>query len=357
MAVWTIAAEARYRWRSVAAQLAASSDAALLDRSTLALFARELNPDFGDGSGIEERVGGRLNLSALSIAMSTGSEEAFRELRMMPALPELGRTILRRAAQTRCVILAAAGFAALGRAPVGDPRAPAGAAAVAHRRVSTENLVDRRCAEKAVRHDDHVKRAWVRTLYGLDIDDARRFALTIDASRIPADRIVGLLLAASGVSAESSPPARSLVQAARPACDGPRHNPRISSDISRRNRAASACSSSESCSNASRHAASICSCLAASVAAPCSVSEMCTWRPSSQRGRALDEALTREAVEHAARRGAADLGRVGELADAQRLRRAQRQQQAVLRQREAVVARAWHGARRASRRGNAATRR
>jgi hypothetical protein len=176
----------------------------LLDRSTLALFARELNPDFGDGNGIEERVGGRLNLSALSIAMSTGSEQAFRELRMMQALPELGRTILRRAAQTRCVILASAGFAALPDPPSAlhvRLRAPLHWRIAAYQR---ENVVDRRCAQKAVKHDDHVKRAWVRTLYGLDIDDARNFALTIDAARIPEDRIVDLLLVTAGVTAASA---------------------------------------------------------------------------------------------------------------------------------------------------------
>jgi hypothetical protein len=203
MAVWTIAAEQGTGGDCIAASLAAASDAALLDRSTLALFARELNPDFGDGNGIEERVGGRLNLSALSIAMSTGSPEAFRELRMLRALPELGRMIMRRAAQTRCVILASAGFAALPDHPSAIHvrlRAPLEWRIAAYQR---ENVVDRRCAEKAVKHDDHVKHAWVRTLYGLDISDARNFAVTIDASRVPSDRIVETLLAAAGVSSET----------------------------------------------------------------------------------------------------------------------------------------------------------
>ena len=203
MAVWTIASEEGTGGARIAASLAAASDAALLDRSTLALFARELNPDFGDGNGIEERVGGRLNLSALSIAMSTGSDEAFRELRMMRALPELGRTIMRRAAQTRCVILASAGFAALpdhASAIHVRLRAPLQWRIAAYQR---EHVVDRRCAEKAIKHDDHVKHAWVRTLYGLDINDARNFVVTIDASRVPDDRIVDLLLAAAGVSADT----------------------------------------------------------------------------------------------------------------------------------------------------------
>ena len=48
MAVWTIAAEEGTGGARVAANLAAAADAALLDRRTLALFARELNPDIGD---------------------------------------------------------------------------------------------------------------------------------------------------------------------------------------------------------------------------------------------------------------------------------------------------------------------
>jgi cytidylate kinase len=207
MAVWTIAAEEGTGGARIAASLAAASDAALLDRSSLVLFARELSPDIGDARGLEERVGGRLNLSALSIAMSTGSDVAFRELQMMRALPELGRTIMRRAAQTRCVILASAGFAALPDHPSAihvRVRAPLQWRIDAYQR---ENVVDRRCAEKAVKHDDHVKHAWVRTLYGLDIDDARNFALTIDASRVSPERIVDLLLAAAGISAETATPA------------------------------------------------------------------------------------------------------------------------------------------------------
>jgi hypothetical protein len=51
MAVWTIAAEQGTGGDRIAASLAAASEAALLDRSTLALGARELNSDFGHGTG------------------------------------------------------------------------------------------------------------------------------------------------------------------------------------------------------------------------------------------------------------------------------------------------------------------
>jgi hypothetical protein len=209
MAVWTIAAEEGTGGARIAASIAAASDAALLDRTTLTLFARELNPDVGNAEALEERLGGWRNLAALSVALSTGSDEVLREVRMLRALPEIGRTIMRQAAQTRCVILASAGFAALPDHPSAIHvriRAPLQWRIAAYQR---ENVVDRRCAEKAVKHDDHVKHAWVKTLYGVDINDARNFALTIDASRVSDDRIVELLLAAAGVTAETATPAGS----------------------------------------------------------------------------------------------------------------------------------------------------
>jgi hypothetical protein len=207
MAVWTISAEEGTGGAQVAANLAAAADVALLDRPSLVLFARELNPDVGDMRGLEERIGGWLNMAAVSIAMSTGSPDAVREISMLRALPELGRTILRQAAQTPCVILAGAGFAALPDHPSAIHvrlRAPLAWRVANYQR---ENVADRRCAEKIVKHDDHVKHAWVKSLYGVDVNDARHFAITIDASRFSHDRIAETLLAAGGVRSPSAMPA------------------------------------------------------------------------------------------------------------------------------------------------------
>jgi cytidylate kinase len=44
-------------------------------------------------------------------------------------------------------------------------------------------------------------------LYGVDVNDTRHFALTIDASRFSPDRIVETLLAAAGVSSAAATPA------------------------------------------------------------------------------------------------------------------------------------------------------
>jgi cytidylate kinase len=77
-------------------------------------------------------------------------------------------------------------------------RAPLEWRIVNHQR---EELVDRRCAEKRLRNDDHRKQAWVKSLYRVDLDDTRLFSLVLDASRFSPDRLVDTLLAAAGVAA------------------------------------------------------------------------------------------------------------------------------------------------------------
>jgi hypothetical protein len=50
-----------------------------------------------------------------------------------------------------------------------------------------------------LKRDDHDKRAWVKSLYHVDIDDLRLFSLVLDASRFSPDRLVEAMLAAGGV--------------------------------------------------------------------------------------------------------------------------------------------------------------
>ena len=63
------------------------------------------------------------------------------------------------------------------------------------------HLVDRRCAEKTLKHDDHLRHKWVKTLYHVDIDESRLFPVVLDASRFSTDRLVETLLMAGGVAA------------------------------------------------------------------------------------------------------------------------------------------------------------
>jgi len=206
MAVWTISAQAGTAGNRIAACLAAAAAVPLVDRASLAAFAHELNPAIGDVDELEERVGGPLRLAALSIGATTGSVEAFRELQLRQTLPALGNAIMSEAARVPCVILATGAFAAL----------PEHGAAVHVRlwapltwRIRTyqrDCIVDAHCAEKAVKHADHLQRVWVKSLYGVDIEDCRRFTLALDASRLSEERLVEVLLAAAGITAAERDP-------------------------------------------------------------------------------------------------------------------------------------------------------
>jgi hypothetical protein len=201
MGVWTISAQAGTGGEDIAARLAVAAGVPLLDRKTLALFAHELNPLVADGEELERRVGGPLNLAALSMAMTTGSLDAFQELQLRQTLPELARAVVGDAARRPCVIFAAAAFASLPDHPSAIHvrlRAPLEWRIVNCQR---EHLVDRRCAEKKLRHDDHRRHKWVKTLYHVDADDSHHFSMVLDASRFSTDRLVEILLAAGGVAA------------------------------------------------------------------------------------------------------------------------------------------------------------
>ena len=114
------------------------------------------------------------------------------------------------------MIYAPAGFAALPEHPSAIHvrlRAPLEWRIATYRR---EQLVDRHAAEKALKCDDQRKKDLVRSLYHVDIDDARRFSLVLDASRFSSDRIVEILLAAGGVTALRTDASRVSPEAALP---------------------------------------------------------------------------------------------------------------------------------------------
>ena len=201
MAVWTISAQEGTGGARVAAALAAAADVSLVDRETLALLAHEADPALPVLDDVEGRFGSRFKLLSLSTAMTAGSVDAFFEVELRQKLPALGRAVMDRAARSPCVIYAGAGFAALPDHPTAIHLrlwAPLAWRITAYQR---EQIVDRPCAEKALKCDDQRKKDLVRSLYHVDIDDARRFSLVLDASRFSPDRIVEILLAAGGVTA------------------------------------------------------------------------------------------------------------------------------------------------------------
>jgi hypothetical protein len=203
MAVWTVSAEQGTGGDRIAASLAAAADVELIGRDTLALLAHDINPDVMGADTIDElerSVGrGGVSLLALGVPFSPFAGVMVRQLHLQHALPELGRAVTAQAARRPCVIAAAGAFAAMEthhaaihvrlRAPL-DWRVA---------QYSRGHLVDRRCAEKAVRGDDHRKHAWLKAIYHVDIDHPRHFALVLDVSRFSPDRIVETLLVAGGV--------------------------------------------------------------------------------------------------------------------------------------------------------------
>src|SRR4051794_31152784 len=190
MALWTISAQAGTDGRAIATELAARSGVPLLDRGLLASHAHDLEPEIEDVDELEERLGGRLHAFALSVALAGGAAEATQELRLRHALPDLGRAVLKEAAREPAVILAPAAFAALRDHPSAVHarlRSPFERRTAVYQR---QELVDRRCAEKAIRRDDDHQRAWVRSLYHVDVEDPALFSVVVDVSRFPLDRVV-----------------------------------------------------------------------------------------------------------------------------------------------------------------------
>jgi hypothetical protein len=201
MAVWTIAAQEGTGGARLAAALAEAAGVSLLDRQRLALFAHQLDPDFPELDEIEGRLGGRLNTLALSTAITAGSPDAFHEIELRQKLPAIGRAVVAEASHSPAVIYAPAAFAALTEHPSAvhvRVRAPFDWRIAAYQR---EHIVNRRCAEKALKRDDHRQQAWVKSLYHVDIEDARLFSLVLDASRFTTERLVETLLAAGGAHA------------------------------------------------------------------------------------------------------------------------------------------------------------
>jgi hypothetical protein len=201
MTVWTISAQEGTGGGRLAAELAAAAQVPLFDRAALGRLAHEADPALPETGDLEARFS-RFTMFSLSAALSAGSVEAFQEVELRHNFPTLGRAILGEAARSPCVLYLPAAFAVLRDHPAAIHVrlcAPLECRIAAYQR---EHLVNRRCAEKALRHADHRTQAWVKSLDRADIDDARRYSLVLDASRFSHERSVEILLAAGGVHAE-----------------------------------------------------------------------------------------------------------------------------------------------------------
>jgi hypothetical protein len=205
MTVWTISAEKGAGGARIAADLATAADVPLLDFKALSTRAGAVLGDVPDLDDLEQRVGGRFNAILLSVAlMGSASAGAQAELEFRRTLPELGRAVMGEAARSPCVILAPTACVALRDHPGAVHarlRAPLDWRVANYQR---QHVVDRAAAEQAVKHDDHAKRMWVKTLYHADLDDHRLFSLALDVSRFSPQRVVEVLLAAAGMARPES---------------------------------------------------------------------------------------------------------------------------------------------------------
>lgn len=200
MAVWTISAQPGTPGAEVAAGLAARAEVPLFDRKALAPLVRELSPELGDLDDVEGRFGGRFNALALALAMTYGAPAAFREVELRRVLPELGRKVMGEVARGPAAILSAAAVNSLRDHPGAVHVrlwAPQEWRVAAYSRAE---VVDRANAARRLAHADHTETAWVRALFNVRVDELELYTVVLDASRLAPDRIVDMLLAASGTS-------------------------------------------------------------------------------------------------------------------------------------------------------------
>jgi cytidylate kinase len=198
VAVWTISAQQGTSGRHIAEILAIAADVPLYDGKSLASLAVPTAAmlDFDE---LERRFS-RLNLAGLAFASGMGMPEAIAERAHYQRLSDIARTVIDRAAHAPCVIYLAGAFAVVRDFPNAVHvriRAPF------HWRVANyqrEHLLDRHHAEKSIRSDDRLQHSWVRTLWRLDPDDDSHYTTVLDASRLPDDRLVMILLDAAGIT-------------------------------------------------------------------------------------------------------------------------------------------------------------
>jgi hypothetical protein len=203
MAVWTVSAEQGTGGDRICAALADAADVELVDRDALADLARDLNPEITGGAKIDELeqcVGrGGVTLLALGIPFSPMAGDMVRQIQLQHALPELGRAVVRMAACEPCVIFASGAFAALHDHHTAVHVRLRASFEWRTAQFAREHCVNHRCAEKAVREDDHRKHAWIKSIYHVDIDDPRHFSLVLDVSRFSTERLIETLIAAGGI--------------------------------------------------------------------------------------------------------------------------------------------------------------
>jgi hypothetical protein len=208
VAVWTISAQQGTSGRHIAELLAAAAHVSLYDSKSLAALDADPMVATLDFDELARRFG-RLNLAGLALASSLGVPEAIAERNLLRSVPDFAGTIVNRAAHAPCVIYLAAAFAVARDCPNAVHvriRAPFRWRVANYQR---EHLRDRRQAERSVKVDDRLQHTWVRALCHLDADDDSHYTTVLDASRLPVDRLVRILLATAGITDRAPGPGES----------------------------------------------------------------------------------------------------------------------------------------------------
>jgi hypothetical protein len=197
VAVWAISAQKGAGGRHLARLLATASEVPLYDGASLATLDARSIVEGLDLSRLERRFC-RFNVVASAVAAALGLPAALEERAVLQSLPDVLRTIVTRAARVPCVIYMPAAFAAAREHPhvvTARIRAPFGWRVANYQR---HHLVAVDQARSRIERDDRLQRRFARTLWQRDVDDAAQYAAVLDTSRLPADRVVGLLLEAAG---------------------------------------------------------------------------------------------------------------------------------------------------------------
>jgi cytidylate kinase len=190
--VWTISAQAGSGGEQIAPLLAERVGVPLVDPLTT------------DGAPHGRRVR-RIASWFFEAGACTGSMfVASTDLRLVqsetPTERELTESLISEAARSPAVIADWSAFAVLADHPAAchvRVRAPVEWRVA---RYARENCVSARVAEQELRTLERERCAYMRQLYGRQLDAPENFTLVCDASRLPPTHIVDLLLAAAGRS-------------------------------------------------------------------------------------------------------------------------------------------------------------
>jgi len=203
MTVWTIDAEPGSGGEAVARRLAERANVPLVDGQFAVAVALALGTTVAAGRELEATTARGLVRWGLVLGMSyRGAPELAAELSRIERCRSVVERAAQQAARRPCVILGHGAYVALADHPGArhvSIRAPRRWRA---RRLAAERCVPVGSARRELARSDRRRRVAARRLAGAGADDASRFHLVCDASRLSEDQLVDMLLLLGGQVAE-----------------------------------------------------------------------------------------------------------------------------------------------------------